>query len=37
MKILLAETLWSKISTEWIRDFFELKSSDTIHRVADVK
>ncbi len=31
-KVLLAETLWSKIDSSWIHDFFELKSADFIHR-----
>ena len=37
MRILLAETLWSKIDAGWINDFFQLKSSDFVHPVTDMK
>ena len=31
MRVLLAETLWSKIDAGWIHDFFQLKSADFVH------
>lgn len=32
MGVMLAETLWSKVSAEWIHDFFELKGFELVHR-----
>ncbi len=34
IRVMLAETLWSKIDSSWIHDFFELKGSDFVHRSA---
>ena len=32
MRMMLAETLWSKIDANWIHDFFQLKSLEFVHR-----
>ena len=32
MRMMLAETLWSKIDASWIHDFFELKNFEFVHR-----
>ena len=37
MRVLLAETLWSKIDASWIHDFFQLKSSDFVHPTTDME
>lgn len=37
MRVLLAETLWSKIDAGWIHDFFQLKSSDFVHPSTSVE